>query len=73
MALDPQISSLNARVRDLENRVAELERRIRKVWHVEPERLEEGMIVFADGTDWDPSGSGDPGYVQYAGGAWLAL
>lgn len=37
--------------------------------HVEPEKPREGMIVQADGTDWDP-GSG-AGVYQYTGGAWV--
>jgi hypothetical protein len=36
--------------------------------HAEPSKLFEGLIVLADGTDWDP-GSGVGVYV-YIGGAW---
>lgn len=39
--------------------------------HAEPERLFEGLIVLADGTDWDP-GSG-VGVYAYIGGAWEFL
>lgn len=39
--------------------------------HVEPERLVEGMVVVADGTDWDP-GSG-AGIYEYVSGAWAKL
>ena len=39
--------------------------------HVEPEKVRDGMIFFADGTDWDP-GSGQGIYTYYAG-AWHKL
>lgn len=42
-----------------------------KVLHVEPARPREGLVVYADGTDWDP-GSGK-GLYQYDGSAWVAL
>lgn len=37
----------------------------------EPEKPREGMIVSANGTDWDP-GAGVGAY-QYIGGAWVKL
>lgn len=37
----------------------------------EPERPVEGMLVFADGTEWNP-GSG-AGTYEYRGGAWVKL
>lgn len=39
--------------------------------HAEPIRLRAGMIVLADGTDWDP-GSG-AGVYAYYGAAWHKL
>lgn len=39
--------------------------------HVAPLRPREGMIVFADGTDWNP-GAGK-GVYSYSGGAWVKL
>lgn len=39
--------------------------------HREPPKPREGMIVFADGTDWDP-GSGK-GFYGYHGGSWNFL
>lgn len=39
--------------------------------HVAPERPREGMVVLADGTDWDP-GSG-AGFYGYRGGSWNLL
>ena len=42
-----------------------------EVFHNEPVRPREGMVVFADGTDWDP-GSGI-GVYAYHGAAWNKL
>lgn len=39
--------------------------------HAPPARLMEGMVVLADGTNWDP-GSGAGVYCRY-GGAWSRL
>lgn len=39
--------------------------------NVEPERPREGMIVLADGTNWNP-GSG-VGFYGYANGTWAFL
>lgn len=42
-----------------------------KQWHTEPPKRKEGMLLLADGTDWDP-GSGQGVYAYYAG-AWHKL
>ncbi|MDX4957227.1 hypothetical protein [Delftia acidovorans] len=39
--------------------------------HNEPAKLINGMVVLADGTDWNP-GSG-AGFYGYRGGAWRFL
>ena len=39
--------------------------------HVAPVKLRNGMIVYADGTDWNP-GSGE-GFYGYQAGAWVKL
>lgn len=39
--------------------------------HAEPKRVADGMVVLADGTDWDP-GSG-AGFYGYYGAAWHKL
>lgn len=39
--------------------------------HVEPTRLRDGFVAYADGTDWNP-GSGEGVYVYYAS-AWHKL
>lgn len=39
--------------------------------HVEPAKAREGQLVFADGTDWNPS-SGKGVYV-YQDAAWVKL
>jgi hypothetical protein len=40
-------------------------------FHREPEKPQEGMMVLADGTDWNP-GSG-AGFYGYRGGAWVLM
>lgn len=37
-----------------------------------PDRPREGMLLYADGTQWDPSGYG-AGFVIYTAGAWKRL
>ncbi len=39
--------------------------------HAAPSRLLEGLLVIADGSDWDP-GSGGGVYVYFSG-AWVKL
>ena len=41
------------------------------VLHVEPDRRQDGDVVFADGSDWNP-GSG-AGLYERRGGAWHKL
>jgi hypothetical protein len=43
-----------------------------EVLHEEPPRPAEGLLVFADGTDWNPAGAG-AGLHQYVGGVWDKL
>lgn len=38
---------------------------------VAPDKPREGMIVFADGTQWNPGGG--KGAYEYLGGAWVKL
>lgn len=40
--------------------------------HKEPDKLEDGMIVLADGVDWNPT-LGGQGYYGYYNGAWHKL
>ena len=45
-----------------------------RVTHSEPIRPRNGMIVCADGTDWDPLTSGPGQYpVIYLDGAWVEI
>lgn len=39
--------------------------------HREPKRPREGMLVSADGVDWDPGGG--KGVYSYQNGAWVKL
>ncbi len=42
------------------------------VLHAEPARLREGLVICADGTDYQPLGAGG-GFFGYFGGAWVKL
>lgn len=42
-----------------------------KEWNAEPARLYNGLMVYADGTNWDP-GSGR-GVYTYESGTWSLL
>lgn len=42
------------------------------VRHEPPPRPVEGLLAFADGVDWNPTGAGG-GLHQYIGGAWDKL
>lgn len=41
------------------------------ITHVEPIRPQEGMVVNADGANWNPGGGA--GLYQYLGGSWSKL
>lgn len=43
-----------------------------KVLHAAPARPRTGLVVYADGTDWNPGGTGAGVYV-YTGAAWSKL
>jgi len=60
---------------ELEKLVASLpeqEEIILSPFHVVPPKPREGMVVFADGVDWNPGGTG-AGLYEYRGGAWHKL
>lgn len=42
-----------------------------KQWNVEPDKLYDGLVIYADGTNFDP-GSGE-GYYGYYAAAWHFL
>ncbi len=43
-----------------------------EVKNVEPERIKQGDIIYADGTNFNP-GSGEGIYFRNAGGSWVKL
>ena len=43
-----------------------------EVSYVVPTRPRTGLVVYADGTEWDP-GSGEGLYVYNSAGSWVAL
>lgn len=38
-----------------------------------PSGAEVGDTYLADGTNWDPAGTGNPAFVQYDGTAWTVI
>ena len=40
--------------------------------HAEPDKVWTGLIVIADGTDWDPGSGGGP-YIYWSGTGWVFL
>ena len=44
---------------------------IQKIWHEPPPKPRDAMIVYADGTDWNP-GSG-VGFYGRENGLWVKL
>jgi hypothetical protein len=44
-----------------------------EVIHVAPEKVEDGMDRYADGTNWDPIGDGSEGRVSRENGTWVKL
>lgn len=57
---------------ELKEELTNLRETLNKVHHVAPAKPREGMLRFADGTDWNPGGTGS-GFYQYKGGAWVKL
>lgn len=55
----------------LEITIAGLEHVLLQVMHVEPAKPRNGMIVLADGTNWNP-GSG-AGFYGRSAGSWVKL
>ena len=58
-------------LRKVETTFSSLDFVIFKELHEEPAKPRSGMVVFADGSDWDP-GSGQ-GFYGYYNGAWESL
>jgi len=62
--LQQQLEALRAEVRELRDMLLKEQHRV-------PHRIFEPMIVFADGTDWNPGGG--RGYYARISGAWVKL
>ena len=43
------------------------------VSNVAPEKPRQGMIRYADGSNWNPNGTGEGIYFYNSGGAWVKL
>lgn len=42
-----------------------------KEWNAEPDKLYNGLVAYADGTNWDPGGG--RGAYNYENGSWVKL
>lgn len=76
-AVPPQLRMLSEwALAELSALANELEERTRNqqfaVRYTEPDRPRAGMVVYADGTSWDP-GSGEGVYVYNLAGVWVKL
>ena len=58
-------------LRKVAGALGEVESLLLEVRHVSPTKPRDGMIVLADGTDWNP-GSG-AGFYGRSNGAWVLL
>ena len=43
-----------------------------RIWHSPPPKLKPGLILYADGTDWNP-GSGEGLYRYNLAGSWVFI
>lgn len=68
---EDELLDLRRRVEELEGFQMMLVSSLFKVTYVAPAKPRETMLVFADGTSWDP-GSGR-GLYMYISGAWIKL
>ena len=73
-ALDTReaLEQLFLEVERLNARQSQLEFELKKVLYAEPAKPRDGMFARADGTTWNPGGTG-AGLYQYQGAAWVKL
>lgn len=67
----PLISYIRDELEAIAQEIVETDVLDLRTTHREPERPREGMIICADGTDWDPGDGGGP-YI-YFGAAWVPM
>lgn len=66
--LADQLRRIAAEFREPQPKVVRL-----AVLGTEPARPRDGMIAYADGTNWDPKGDGTEGFFGYEDGSWVKL
>ncbi len=69
---DALIEFLTRHIANIQLGITFLESVALKVLHSEPHGLHTGLVVYADGTDWNP-GSGEGLYVRTSTPAWVKL
>ena len=60
-------------LRHISDAVSELETDtvLLKEWNAEPDKLYNGLVAYADGTNWNPGGG--RGVYAYENGTWVKL
>ena len=70
---DPELAVMIAQeLAEIAKAFAAVDNIVLKTLHEEPVKPREGMIVLADGTNWNPIAAGG-GYYGYYGSAWVKL
>ncbi len=71
-SMDPNLAEwLTSELAEIERAFVEIDEINLPELNVEPEKPRDGMIVLADGTNWNP-GSG-AGYYGFQSGSWTFL
>jgi hypothetical protein len=70
-SVQDRVAFLTDEIRKVMTELDEYRVAFKSVTHVAPAKPREGMVRFADGTNWNP-GAGT-GYYAYVSGAWAKL
>jgi hypothetical protein len=62
---------LQAELLSISSSIGQAENGYQEVLSVAPDKPREGLVVYADGTNWNPGGGA--GLYEYAGGVWRRL
>ena len=65
------VEDLQQKLEELRAQVQELRDLLLKEHHRQPPRVYEPMLVYADGTNWNPGGG--RGYYARINGVWVKL
>jgi hypothetical protein len=70
--LERLVDAIEREFKEIEWALLEFEQShlVLKEWHAEPDKLFDGMVVLADGTDWNPDATNGKGLYRYNGSTW---